>query len=173
MFVFGFGSLLWDGWETELGCLSKTNANLKGYRRKFNKASVKNWGTKEIPGPTLNIEQEDSSVCPGLAFEFSEKDQKEILGYLREREGKAFPLQERTVTLEDGREVKAFVPIYEGKNILNESLEELAKKACQAEGNSGKCADYVLNIETKLKALGIEDEEVSKMAELVRGKNNK
>ena len=139
MFVFGFGSLLWDGWESELGCLSKNKADLKGHRRKFNKASVKNWGNKKMPGPTLNIEKEDSSVCPGLAFEFSENDQEKILEYLREREGKAFPLRECTVTLEDGREVKAFVPIYKGKNILNETLEELAKKASQAEGTIDTC----------------------------------
>lgn len=84
MWVFGFGSLLWDGWEKELGCLSKSKAELKGYLRKFNKASVKNWGTRENPGPTLNIEQDEDAACPGLAFEFPETDKSKILEYLRE-----------------------------------------------------------------------------------------
>lgn len=164
---------MWDGWEDELGCLSKSKADLKGYRRKFNKASVKNWGNKENPGPTLNVEQDESSACPGLAFEFSDKDKDKVLEYLRDREGKAFPLRERIVCLEDGREEKAFVPIYEGKNVLNETLEELSDRASRAEGTSGKCLDYVLNIETHLKSCGINDAEVSKMAELVRGKKDK
>lgn len=74
------------------------------------------------------------------------------------------------MSLEDGREEKAVVPIYEGKNILNETIEALAARASQAVGTSGKCVDYVLNIETHLKSLDIYDAEISKMAELVRNK---
>lgn len=39
MWVFGYGSLMWDGWEQEFGCLRRCVAVLKGYRRTFNKAS--------------------------------------------------------------------------------------------------------------------------------------
>ena len=170
MFIFGYGSLMWDGWENDFGCISKGKAGLKGHRRKFNKASVSNWGNKETPGPTLNIEQDESSVCEGMAFEFPENDKEKVLEYLKKREGKAFLLKEYTVILDNGNEVKAFTPIYEGKNILNETLEELAKRASQAKGSSGKCVDYVLNIGTQIKSLGIDDEEVLKMAEMVNVK---
>jgi cation transport protein ChaC len=42
MWVFGYGSLIWDGWENSYGCLRKCVAVLNGYRRTFNKASTKN-----------------------------------------------------------------------------------------------------------------------------------
>jgi cation transport protein ChaC len=134
---------------------------------------VRNWGTKENPGPTLNIEHDKGGTCLGLAFEFPEKDKPRILEYLTKREGKAFALEECIVSLEDGREVSAVVPIYKGKNILSESLEALSPMASQAAGTSGKCVDYVLNIETHLKTLDIHDAEVSSMAELVRKKMTK
>jgi cation transport protein ChaC len=46
---------MWDGWEQNFPCKSKTLANLIGYSRVFNKASVERWGTKANPGPTLNL----------------------------------------------------------------------------------------------------------------------
>ena len=55
MWVFGYGSLMWDGWQTEHGCIRMVKATLRGYRRAFNKASVRNWGTRERPAPTVNI----------------------------------------------------------------------------------------------------------------------
>ena len=51
MWIFGYGSLMWDGWEATFDCKRKERAVLKGYARSFTKASVKNWGSKTAPGP--------------------------------------------------------------------------------------------------------------------------
>jgi cation transport protein ChaC len=50
MWVFAYGSLMSDGWENEWGCLRRCRAELGGYRRAFNKASVRNWGTARFRG---------------------------------------------------------------------------------------------------------------------------
>lgn len=42
IWIFGFGSLTFDGWQAEFGCLSYQRATLHGYRRAFNKKSVVN-----------------------------------------------------------------------------------------------------------------------------------
>ena len=55
MWIFGYGSLLWDHWERAYGCRRTVTADLAGFRREFNKASVENWGTKQCPAPTLNL----------------------------------------------------------------------------------------------------------------------
>ena len=37
MWIFGYGSLMWDGWESEFVCQERAMATLSGYRRAFNK----------------------------------------------------------------------------------------------------------------------------------------
>ena len=172
MRIFGYGSLMWGGWEKDRGCISTNRASLSGYRRSFNKASVKNWGTHDYPGPTLSLIQDDASTCLGLVFEFPDLSQHTIKEYLGEREGKAFDLEECKVVLDSGEEVMAYVPIYHGRNILRESIEALAARAIVAEGKSGKCADYVISIDSRLRLLDLQDAEVSRMAKLVKSELN-
>ncbi|MEX0914733.1 MAG: gamma-glutamylcyclotransferase [Wenzhouxiangellaceae bacterium] len=172
MWVFGFGSLMWDGWHEQYGCRATVKAELIGYRRRFNKASVKNWGTNETPGPTLNVEKCAECNCKGVAFEFSSDSCSTILDYLRGREGKAFNLTDCEVILKGGKKVTAVVPIYSGKNILYRPLDELAEMVLLASGTSGNCVDYVRSIAKSLKRNGISDPEVEKFAAMVDGKVN-
>src|SRR6266516_5412200 len=55
MWIFGYGSLMFDGWEAACGCTDRKWADLPGYRRCFNKKSVESRGTREAPGLTLNL----------------------------------------------------------------------------------------------------------------------
>jgi cation transport protein ChaC len=157
MWIFGYGSLMWDGWERSRGCRRRVVAELAGYARCFRKASVRNWGTRETPGPTLNLEASPTS-CKGIAFEFDDNDSKFIQSYLIDREGKGFKLSELEIRLACGKTVPALVPIYSGKNLIRE--ESLAKRAEMvriARGTEGWCVDYVRGVVEKLSELGIED----------------
>ncbi len=51
MWVFGYGSLMWDQWEQQFGGIRVDRAALVNYRRSFNKASTGNWGTQDLPAP--------------------------------------------------------------------------------------------------------------------------
>ena len=55
MWVFTYGSLMFEGWERAGGYAVRTKAELQGYSRVFNKASLRNWGTRQFPCPTLNL----------------------------------------------------------------------------------------------------------------------
>src|ERR1041385_5852179 len=112
MWVFGYGSLMLDGWEKQFGCLRRQLAALHSYRRTFNKASTKNWGARQAPCPTLNLESIEGGICKGIAFEFPDSREAFVREYLASREGKGFPLKEVTIRLEDDAEVQAWVPIY-------------------------------------------------------------
>jgi len=171
MRVFGYGSLMWDGWEQSWGCKSKTKATLKGLRRSFNKLSVKNWGTKNRPGLTLNLEPDDAgSCCEGVLFEFPLEKSDEVMSYLKGREGKGFEYREATVETEDGTSTTAFVPFYVGKNIIAEKdIDKLAEIVRIAEGESGTCIDYVRGIAQKLEEMGIEDLAVKDLKERLDG----
>lgn len=169
MWVFGYGSLMADGWESAFGCTTRMVAELHGYRRVFNKASVVNWGTKQCPCPTLNLEPVEDAVCVGIAFEFPEPRAADVEAYLVKREGKGFNLSILEIDVVEVGVVRAMVPLYMGKNILSSSspqtLVSTVRKAC---GTSGACSDYVIGVHDQLATLGIEDPAVTHLVELLR-----
>ena len=97
MWVFGYGSLMWDGWEQPFGGVRVDGAALAGFRRSFNKKSVRNWGSSKAPGPTLGLEPAPNVNCVGTAFEFPEGRRAAVEKFLRDREGKSFELPELPV----------------------------------------------------------------------------
>ena len=169
MWIFGYGSLMGDGWEMKLGCLRHCVATLGGYRRTFNKPSTTNRGTKEFPCPTLNLEKDEAAVCRGVAFEFSDDRQDEVRNYLHDREGKAFPLEPVMIRLEDDVEVQAHVPLYRGNNVAPAATAKTkAVMVRKATGTKSSCRDYVKQIAELLERLGIEDSVVSALWEIGR-----
>lgn len=168
MWVFGYGSLMWDGWYQDFDGDAPIKASLPSFYRRFNKGSVVNWGSKETPGPTLNIEAGERHSCTGMAFRLPDQSRAEVLTYLQKREGKPFKLEEHSIVLDGGQEVTAIVPVYHGKYILDMPIDDLVELALRAKGTSGACVDYVINIDQELADNEIHDEEVSKFAALLR-----
>lgn len=167
MWIFGYGSLMWDDWEKCYGCTRKVTAQLPGFRRVLNKASVKNWGTKENPGPTLNIENDESGSCQGVAFEFPKERWDAVLSELSVREG-GFDLEEKDIVLPDGNREIAIVPIYKSKNIITgKSIQEYAEMIRRASGSKGRCVNYVQNLVAKLSELDIADEVVTEIKRIL------
>lgn len=173
VWIFGFGSLTFDGWQSQFGCLSQQRAILLGYRRVFNKKSVVNWGTKENPGITLNLERGPGAKCEGVGFEFSDepKSLAALLAYLQKREG--CPPTTHGIQLAEGRIVEALAYVYEGPNLLRttNNIAEKAALIANAKGKSGSAVDYVrMNFEGLQKA-GLEDPAVTELWEAVRASN--
>lgn len=164
MWVFGYGSLMWDGWEESRGCVRRTKGELYGYHRVFNKPSVRNWGTTRCPCPTLNISKSSQSRCGGIAFEFRGNLMDEIKKYLNQREGRGFTLEELPILLDEGAEVKAVVPIYGGSNFLHaEDTRRIAAMVRKAKGRDGTCFQYVKGIAKELHRLHIDDPIVNEL----------
>lgn len=166
MWVFGYGSLMCDGWEKEFQGRKYVRAKLNNYRRNFNKSSIRNWGSHEKPGPTLGLEEQIGAECIGCAFEFEGDNNESVISSLREREGKSFELIKLNVVLEDGRIVKALTPIDKhnaGTYIGNLSIEERAEMAKVAKGTHGSCFNYIQGIRRNLIDMGIEDMYVEQM----------
>lgn len=166
MWIFGYGSLMTDGWEARYGCTQRDVAELHGYRRVFNKASIVNWGTRGSPCPTLNLEPFTGALCVGIAFEFPEARRTEVEAYLAKREGRGFMLAPLEVVVKGVGSAHALVPLYTGKNILTpETTQGLVATVQQACGTSGACSDYVIDVHNQLAKLGIEDPAVTQLRE--------
>lgn len=157
VWIFGYGSLMWDDWENDFGCTRRIVADLPGHRRAFSKASIKRWGTKASPGPTLNLEAAPEAPCRGMVFAFPAASRPAIRAYLMKREGKGFPLREHKIQISCTENVQALVPMYEGKNLVVASVDRIAEMACRATGAGGRCVDYVKGIAAKLAELEIQD----------------
>ena len=161
---------MFDGWESDHGCVGRTWADLAGYQRVFNKKSVENWGTKKRPGLTLNLKASTASVCGGIAFAFADDNSKslDMLKGLTKRE--ACQPRSLAIRLADGRDVAALVYIYEGKNILDPTtpLAQKASMVVRAKGKSGACVDYVRQTFEVLSSIGLNDPEVTDLWEAVR-----
>ena len=170
MWVFGFGSLMWDNWETKYNGTKIDRAILKDFRRSFNKSSLVNWGSRSNGCPTLGLEPEEGSECMGAAFKFQDELRDEILTMLRKREGTSFELKELNITLPDSTEVSAITPVnrHDAKTYIGKiTLENRAEMAKEAKGKDGLCIDYIKNIRQKLKALSIDDPNVEKFYDLL------
>jgi cation transport protein ChaC len=169
MWIFGYGSLMTDGWEGSYGCTQRVVAKLHGYRRTFSKASVVNWGTRACPCPTLNLESGADAFCVGVAFEIPDARRGEVEAYLANREGKGFVLSSLEIVVSEGAVVQALVPLYTGKNILAPATtQELVASVQQASGTSGACTDYVVDVHDQLAQLGIDDPVVTQLREHLR-----
>lgn len=166
MWVFGYGSLMWDNWEKKFQGIKYGKARLRGYHRSFNKKSVKNWGTRDTPCPTLGLEKLNGAKCIGIVFEFNDNQRQSIEAYLKNREGKSFQLVEREVELENGQKIMALTPINRhnmNTYIDNTDFNELVNIARKASGKYGSCFEYIQNIHMMCEDLGIKDKYVQKM----------
>ncbi|MPZ39975.1 MAG: hypothetical protein GEU95_18345 [Rhizobiales bacterium] len=168
MWIFGYGSLMWDGWEQRPGFQRCAVATLLGYQRIFNKASIRNWGNRQHLGPTLNIEPSEGAACMGVAFEFSENSRDEVLAYLRDRKGPSFELRELRLCIPGEGDMVGTVQIYRGRNILaSNDVYELAALVRAAKGTSGSCADYVVGVAHELTRLNIENAVVTSLCQVL------
>ena len=162
MWIFGYGSLLWNpGFAYQHHKLARLN----GYRRSFCMSSIHHRGTKDAPGLVLALDKSESSACYGLAFYVTQKDEQDTLAYLRERELISSAYMEVFVELIDKEGVKGTAIAY----IIDQShvqycaglpLEQQAKIISSAVGARGPNAEYLFNTVAKLKSLDISDDEL-------------
>ena len=106
MWVFGYGSLLWNpGFEIA----ERAVATLPNYARSFCMRSIHHRGTVDDPGLVLALDERKGAQCAGVAFAVAEGKEDETLQYLRERELVSSAYLERILTLNlaDGRRVEA------------------------------------------------------------------
>lgn len=173
LWIFGYGSLMWDGWENTYGCTRRVVADLRDHRRAFNKASIERWGTKTAPGPTLNLVAAPHESCRAMAFKFSAASGPSVRAYLKEREGRGFPLREHTVHISSAERVQALIPMYEGNNVVKvASVDKAAEMVCRAVGSGGRCVDYVKGIAAKLAELNIHDPAVTDLLAAIQRKEH-
>lgn len=169
LWVFGYGSLLWNPGFAHDEAL---RATLTGWHRSFCMRSIHHRGTVEDPGLVLALDAAPEARCEGLAFRVSPGQEAATLAGLREREliSSAYFETRLEVALEDGRTVEAVTYVIDPDHVQYCRLElaEQARIIAEAVGGRGPNSEYLFNTADHLAALGIEDGELSWLARVVR-----
>ena len=170
LWVFGYGSLMWDpGFEFA----ERIPARLEGWHRSFCMASIHYRGTPEKPGLVLALDAAADAVCDGVAYGVAAGRAEATHAYLRERELISYAYDERLLplALADGRQVEALAYVINRGHeqyCAAQSREEQAQVIATAGGQRGPNAEYLFNTVAHLEALGIRDADLDWLATRVR-----
>lgn len=169
MWVFGYGSLLWNpGFEP----VEQVRADLPGYKRSFCMLSVHHRGTEKNPGLVLALDEtEVGAYCAGMALRASETQAEQILKYLRTRELVSSAYEEKWIDLKlvDGRNVRAVAYFVDRSHVqyCQYDLDQQAHIIAGAVGGRGPNPEYLYNTAELLQSLQIADPELDYLAKEV------
>lgn len=170
MWVFGYGSLLWNpGFKVAESVIG----TLPGYARSFCMRSIHHRGTVEHPGLVLALDEQESQACEGVALRVVAGQEAKTLAYLREREliSSAYVEKELKVHLSDGRDVTAVVYVIDEAHEQycgGLPLEEQAQIMAHAVGGRGPNTEYLYNTAEHLAIVGLHDPALEWLAIRVR-----
>lgn len=169
MWVFGYGSLLWNPGFTPA---ESVPARLSGWRRSFCMLSIHHRGTEEDPGLVLALDAEPGAHCDGIAFRVRAEEAAGVHAALRERElvSSAYLERDLPVTLADGREETALVYVIDPahRQYCRFDAERQARMIARARGGRGPNTEYLFNTAAHLAALGVADPELEGLVSRVR-----
>jgi cation transport protein ChaC len=166
--VFGYGSLIW---KPAFDYVEARRVVAHGWRRDFSLV-VHSWrGTEEQPGLMLALERGGS--CTGVAYKMSSDEARDQMLRFVEREAdyhEDAPTL-RWITVRDGnkafRALTSWVAVPGNPYFLRLSIAEQAQMLARAVGHFGSCAEYLRNTVTHLEAMGIRDNYLWRLQQLV------
>jgi cation transport protein ChaC len=170
MWVFGYGSLIWNpGFDYEEHVI----ATLADHHRSFCIRSISARGTPDKSGLGLALTRMPGAICQGVAFSIAHQNAGTTLAYLRDRELASAVYLETTldVSLLDGRVVPALTYVANTNHeqfVAGLSDEEQAQRIARAAGALGTNSEYLFSTAENLDALGIADARMSQLAQNVR-----
>ncbi len=163
MWVFGYGSLLWNpGFEVA----EQRLATLDGYARSFCMRSIHHRGTEADPGLVLALDAVPDASCTGLALAVARGKETQTLDYLREREliSSAYLEKELVVRFDDGRAVTAVTYVIDADHVQycgGLPLEDQAQIIARAVGGRGPNTEYLHNTVSHLAEIGLHDPDLA------------
>ncbi len=170
MWVFGYGSLLWNpGFPVAQSVV----ATLDGYARSFCMRSIHHRGTETDPGLVLALDEIPGAHCKGLALAVMAGQEVDTLAMLREREliSSAYLEKNLRVTLATGQQVDAVTYVIDAEHVQycgGLELEDQAQIIARAIGGRGPNTEYLFNTAQHLAGIGLHDPDLDWLSARVR-----
>jgi glutathione-specific gamma-glutamylcyclotransferase len=171
LYVFGYGSLIWrPGFPHD----ATHPALLRGFHRRFCLWSRLYRGTPEAPGLVLGLDR--GGACRGVAFRVPGAAAEEALACLDAREnppGTEAVYHRRMLPVrlldQDGRVVRAvaYVANRAHPSYARPCPDTAAAAIARGVGTAGANRDYLLNTVAHLRAMGVRDAGLERIAGLI------
>ncbi|WP_170325965.1 gamma-glutamylcyclotransferase [Ruegeria arenilitoris] len=170
MWVFGYGSLLWN---PGFPVARSERATLHGYARSFCMSSIHHRGTEDHPGLVLALDEQADAHCKGLALAVEAGHEDRTLHELREREliSSAYVEKMLDVQLDNGEVVTAVTYVIDADHVQycgGMPLEEQAQIIAHAVGGRGPNTEYLYNTAEHLAEIDLRDPDLEWLAQRVR-----
>ncbi|MFY2825656.1 gamma-glutamylcyclotransferase [Ruegeria sp. MALMAid1280] len=170
MWVFGYGSLLWN---PGFPVARSERATLNGYARSFCMSSIHHRGTEDHPGLVLALDEQADAHCKGLALAVEAGHEERTLHELREREliSSAYVEKMLDVHLNSGEVVTAVTYVIDADHVQycgGMPLEEQAQIIAHAVGGRGPNTEYLYNTAEHLAEIDLRDPDLEWLAQRVR-----
>ncbi len=170
MWVFGYGSLLWN---PGFPVARSERATLNGYARSFCMSSIHHRGTEDHPGLVLALDEQADAHCKGLALAVEAGHEERTLHELREREliSSAYVEKMLDVHLDSGEVVTAVTYVIDADHVQycgGMPLEEQAQIIAHAVGGRGPNTEYLYNTAEHLAEIDLRDPDLEWLAQRVR-----
>lgn len=170
MWVFGYGSLLWN---PGFPVAQQQVATLQGFARSFCMSSIHHRGSEERPGLVLALDEIHGTHCTGLALAVEAGHEEKTLAELREREliSSAYVERDLQVDLASGEAVTAVTYVIDPDHVQycgGMDLEEQAQIIAVAVGGRGPNPEYLFNTAAHLAEIGLRDGDLDWLSHRVR-----
>jgi cation transport protein ChaC len=165
VWLFGYGSLIWN---PTILTVERRTAHIVGWHRAFCLSTQVGRGSLDNPGLVLGLDTGGS--CTGIAFRLAEESLASELGLLWRREMLAGSYVPRWIDLLDEQGVRfgtaiAFTINREADQYAgNLGRETIIQRLATASGELGSAADYLYLTCDGLRAEGIPDPELERLA---------
>jgi cation transport protein ChaC len=166
--VFGYGSLIWN---PTVQSVEARTARIEGWHRAYCLASIAGRGSAGRPGLMLALER--GGVCDGVAYRIADDDLDSELALLWRREMVSGAYVPRWLDLLDGQGNRFGSAVTFTVNQASERYlpdlppDTLVHRLATGCGRLGTCAEYLLRTRDQLRAHGIPDPEIERLAALV------
>lgn len=172
VWLYAYGSLIW---KADFPLQERRMAVVRGYHRSLCLWSRINRGTPAAPGLVFGLNRGGS--CRGFALRVAAADVRPVFATLWEREmmmGSYLPRWLRCDTDRGPVHALAFVIDRRGSGYAGDLEEaELLAAVRRGQGRYGACTDYVLDTARALRAHGILDPRLERLARLLAAPGEK
>jgi glutathione-specific gamma-glutamylcyclotransferase len=168
LWIFAYGSLIW---KPTFSIVAQRRGTIHGWHRSFCLELTRWRGTPQLPGLMLALDH--GGRCDGVAYQLPDGEHREHIRRLIGREISAIEdlKMVRWVTVHTASGPLSALVFWagpKGKGIaLKLPLERVAWVLARACGHGGSCASYLYNTVLHLEELGIHDQNLWKLQELV------
>lgn len=163
--IFAYGSLIWN---PAIEFLDRRFARLHGWHRSFCLSTTAGRGSPELPGLVLGLDR--GGACTGAAFLIAEAALQTELALLWRREMLAGSYTPRWGAVRDetgipfGHAIAFTINRQASQYAGRMTADEIVCRLAKAKGALGSSADYLFQTRDGLRALGIIDRRIERLA---------